>query len=159
MTRNYRIINGALSSLGFVVSALGARHPGTSGEPIPVTAKLSEWKVELSEATVAAGRVAFTITNVGSIPHALEIEGQGIEQETALIQPGSRAILSLTLRPGTYEIYCPVGEDSHKELGMETNLKVLSASSSGSPGSADIKMTPAPAAPLRVPVIQVTGAG
>jgi uncharacterized cupredoxin-like copper-binding protein len=160
MSRNYRIVTCALGGLVLAASSLGAgRHREASGEPAPVTAKLSEWKVELSEVTVAAGPVAFTVTNVGSIPHALEVEGQGIEQETALIQPGSSATLTLTLQPGTYEVYCPVGDDSHKKLGMETHLKVVSASGSRSPGYAEIKTTPAPTAPARIPVIQVTGGG
>src|SRR5256885_7052451 len=52
---------------------------------------LTEWKVELSQATIVAGTVTFTVTNAGSIPHALEVEGQGIEQETGVIQPGASA--------------------------------------------------------------------
>ena len=92
--------------------------------PAAVSARLTEWKVELSAGTIAAGAVTFTVTNVGSIPHALEVEGQGIEQATGVIQPGASATLTLTLKPGTYEVYCPVGNDSHKQLGMETELKV-----------------------------------
>jgi hypothetical protein len=84
----------------------------------------------LSDATVPTGPVAFTVTNGGSIPHAFEVEGHGIERETPLIQPGASATLTLTLAPGTYEIYCPVGEDSHKKLGMETYLKVAGAGES-----------------------------
>src|SRR5213078_1612054 len=99
-----------------------------------VSARLTEWKVELSAGTIAAGAVTFTVTNFGSIPHALEVEGQGIEQATGVIQPGASATLTLTLKPGTYEVYCPVGNDSHKQLGMETELKVAGASSSGSSG-------------------------
>jgi uncharacterized cupredoxin-like copper-binding protein len=96
------------------------------GAPAPaaVNVKLSEWKVELSAGTIAAGTVTFTVTNAGSIPHALEVEGQGIEQETGVIQPGASATLTLTLKAGTYEVYCPVGNDSHKKLGMEAELKV-----------------------------------
>jgi len=92
--------------------------------PAAVSARLTEWKVELSAGTIAAGAVTFTVTNVGSIPHALEVEGQGIEQATGVIQPGASATLTLTLKPGTYAVYCPVGNDSHKQLGMETELKV-----------------------------------
>jgi uncharacterized cupredoxin-like copper-binding protein len=159
MIRNFRTISRALGGLVLAVSLGAASHHKVSGEPTPVTARLSEWKVELSEATVAAGAVTLTVTNAGSIPHALEVEGHGIEQETALIQPGSSATLSLTLHPGTYEVYCPVGEDSHKKLGMETHLKVVTASSAGSPGYADIKMTQPTPAPPKVQAIQVTGAG
>ena len=100
---------------------------GQAGDPVAVSAKLSEWKVELSRMTIAAGVVTFTVTNSGSIPHALEVEGQGIERETDVIQPGQSATLRLTLKPGTYEVYCPVGGDSHKHLGMETRLSVVSA--------------------------------
>jgi uncharacterized cupredoxin-like copper-binding protein len=92
--------------------------------PAAVNVKLSEWKVELSGGTIAAGTVTFTVTNAGSIPHALEVEGQGIEQETGVIQPGASATLTLTLKAGTYEVYCPVGNDSHKKLGMDAELKV-----------------------------------
>ena len=107
-----------------VAALLTANAHFAPSQPIAVTATLSEWKVELSEDRIAAGTVTFTVTNAGSIPHALEVEGEGIEQETALIQPGSRATLTLTLKPGTYEVYCPVGEDSHKKLGMDARLIV-----------------------------------
>ncbi|HEY6784728.1 MAG TPA: hypothetical protein VI159_07235, partial [Gemmatimonadales bacterium] len=68
--------------------------------------------------------VSFVVTNAGSIPHAFEVEGRGVEQETAVIQPGDSAELTVTLRAGKYEVYCPVGNDSHKKLGMEAQLDV-----------------------------------
>jgi len=73
-------------------------------------------------------------------PHAFEVEGQGIEQETTVIQPGSSATLTLTLKPGTYEVYCPVGKDSHKKLGMNTRLTVVGGTHSGSAGYGDSDM-------------------
>ena len=105
--------------------AFGGAPAPKGGAAVSVT--LSEWKVELSARTIGAGTVTFTVANVGTIPHALEVEGQGIEQETAVIQPGASATLTLTLKPGTYEVYCPLGNDSHKKLGMETELKVAPA--------------------------------
>src|SRR5829696_5976482 len=59
--------------------------------PAAVSAKLSEWKVELSQPSITAGVVTFTVTNAGSVPHAFEVEGQGIEKETEVIQPGASA--------------------------------------------------------------------
>src|SRR2546427_828496 len=126
-TRN---VAGALAAL-VVGGPIAHRAPG---DPVVVSARLWEWKVELSASTVPAGTVTFTVTNAGTIPHAFEIEGHGMEKETDEIQPGSSATFTLTLKLGTYEVYCPVGEGSHKRLGMETHLKVAGAQSSGAPG-------------------------
>ena len=161
-----------------VVGALGAAMPARRGSPVAVSAKLSEWTIQLSEATVPAGQVTFTATNGGSIPHAFEVEGNGTERETPLIQPGASATLTLTLKPGTYEVYCPVGENSHKKLGMDAHLKVVGAAGpaaapsaygrgavseklamSGHEATAEANGTTAAAEPIRVtgggPVIQI----
>jgi hypothetical protein len=100
----------------------GQRTPIEDGTPI--TVRLAEWKVELGSASVPAGTIAFNITNAGAIPHAFEVEGGGVEKETAVVPPGGTTSLTLMLRPGQYEVYCPVGEDSHKKLGMLAYLEV-----------------------------------
>ncbi len=137
-------------------AALAAAQPAHRA-PGAVSAKLSEWKVELSEATIAAGPVTFTISNAGSIPHAFEVEGEGIEQETKVIQPGATATLTLNLKPGTYEVYCPVGEDSHKKLGMETHLTVVGSNSAASAGYGSSAMRESPAE--KIQAIGVTSGG
>ena len=174
MTQNPIALTRNVAGL-LLAGGLVAAMPAHRGNPAPVSAKLSEWTIQLSETTVPAGSVTFTVTNGGSIPHAFEVEGQGTEHETPLIQPGASATLTLTLKPGTYEIYCPVGENSHKKLGMETHLKVVSAgatgSSSGPQGTGSEQQAAsdeamgehdgmaAPAKPIRVtgggPVIQI----
>ena len=124
-------------------------------EPVTVNARLTEWHVELSATTVAAGPVTFAVSNTGSIPHAFEIEGKGIEKEIAVLQPGSAGTLTVTLKPGRYEVYCPVGEDSHKKLGMLTRLTVVAGKTGGSmPG-----MKPAAPAGESARMIRVTGGG
>src|SRR5213076_3153941 len=81
----YRESNGVWVGMVLAVALLGAApqpHPGVAST---VNVKLSEWNVVLSQASVAAGPVTFVITNAGSIPHGLEVEGQGIEQEIETI--------------------------------------------------------------------------
>ena len=97
---------------------------GPPAAPTIVTVRLTEWKVEASAPTAAVGQVRFVITNAGTIPHAFEVEGRGLERETRLLQPGQVDSLTLTLRAGSYELYCPVGEGSHEHLGMLTHLTV-----------------------------------
>lgn len=165
-----RTIGAVLFAALGLAAARASRAPAVGsnpGAPAAVSAKLSEWRIELSQHTIAAGGVTFMVANGGSIPHAFEVEGQGIEQETPVIQPGATATLTLTLKPGTYEVYCPVGEQSHKKLGMETHLQVEGAPRSGSAGygSAEMKgssmseMGESPAAAAKVQAIRVTGGG
>src|SRR5678815_3916491 len=125
---------------GLTLAAVPALR--TRDDPASVIVKLSEWKVDLSQSTVTAGTVTFTVANTGTVPHAFEVEGQGIEQETKVIQPGSSATLTLTLKPGNYDVYCPVGGDSHKHLGMETHLRVVSTGSG--PSSPNAKPVDSP---------------
>ena len=165
-----RISNGVSSRTVFPVALLGALvgvaprpHPDA---PSQVNVRLSEWKVELSQQTIATGAVRFAVTNAGSIPHGFEVEGQGIEKEIETIQPGATDTLTLTLKPGTYEVYCPVGEDSHKKLGMETHLKVAGATGSGSSGYGASEMreshqsvSDSPETMAKVQAIAVTSGG
>ena len=165
-----RIVNGVSSRTVFSAALLGALvgvaprpHPDS---PSQVNVRLSEWKVELSQQTIATGAVRFAVTNAGSIPHGFEVEGQGIEKEIETIQPGATDTLTLTLKPGTYEVYCPVGEDSHKKLGMETHLKVAGATGSGSSGYGASEMreshesvSDSPETTAKVQAIAVTSGG
>ncbi|MDO8185048.1 plastocyanin/azurin family copper-binding protein [Conexibacter sp. JD483] len=73
----------------------------------------------------AAGDVTITLDNPSGnqAPHAIEIEGNGVERASGTIEPGSApASVTANLRPGTYTFYCPVGD--HREEGMEGTLTV-----------------------------------
>ena len=76
------------------------------------------------------GTYTFDVKNEGQITHALEVEGNGVEQKTGDIQPGSSATLTVTLsKKGSYEVYCPI--DGHRQNGMEASLSVGGASAGG----------------------------
>jgi plastocyanin len=159
MIRKYPYLLAGAAPLLIVTAAFVPGHRSApAGEAAALTATLSEWKIDLSSETVTAGKVTFTATNAGSIPHALEIEGMGLEQKTQLIQPGQTATLTLTLKPGGYEIYCPVGEDSHKKLGMDTHLKVEGEKATASKySSVEIEQPTGHASAIQA--IQVRGGG
>src|SRR5437879_13121430 len=91
-TRN---VAGALAAL-VVSGPIAHRAPG---DPVVVSARLWEWKVELSASTVPAGTVTFTVTNAGNIPHAVETEGHGKEKETDETQPGTKRTVTAPPKP------------------------------------------------------------
>jgi phosphohistidine phosphatase SixA/plastocyanin len=100
--------------------------PSTQGEGAsPVNVRLSEWKLELSRLTVPTGEVEFTVTNGGTMLHAFEVEGQGLEKDLEPIKVGATSTLRLTLPPGTYSLYCPIDSGAHKRMGMIAHIEVL----------------------------------
>jgi len=104
-----------------------------------VSVRLSEWKVELSRGQVGPGPVSFTVKNVGTIPHAFEVEGKGVEKETAQIAPGDSATLTVDLKAGEYEVYCPIWEGSHEKLGMKSKLHVGTDAAEAEVGSTKVQ--------------------
>lgn len=95
-----------------------------AASPTIVDVTLSEFTIEMP-ATIPAGPVRFAIANAGNAPHNFVIEGQGIRQRVANnIAPGSSAVLNVDLAPGTYTVFCPVGEGAHRANGMELQLTV-----------------------------------
>jgi uncharacterized cupredoxin-like copper-binding protein len=123
----------AAAALLAVLTACGGSSGGGGGRTVDVT--LTEFKVELSDTALQSGEYTFVAKNDGAIVHALEIEGPGVEKKTATLEPGKSAELTVTLKQGTYEFYCPV--DGHKDKGMKTEIRV-----GGSGGGANTK-TPA----------------
>ena len=92
------------------------------GEPLTLTADPSgaiSW--EPSELNATAGSVTIELVNESTTPHAVEVEGNGVEEESDTIT-GSTTELTVDLEPGEYVFYCPVG--NHRQAGMEGQLLV-----------------------------------
>lgn len=121
------VLGGALVPL---LLGAAAFRPGMS--PTAVDVRLSEWKVEVSAATVPAGPVVFHVANAGQIEHAFEVEGTGLEQRSGPIAAGAEGMLNVTLKPGRYELYCPVGDGAHKLAGMKATIEVTAKTSAPS---------------------------
>jgi plastocyanin len=95
---------------------------GGGGETIDVSAPADgSLKFDQSELSAKAGKVTIKFANPSQVPHAVEIEGNGVETETETVADGDASV-STDLKPGTYTFYCPVGQ--HREAGMEGTLTV-----------------------------------
>ncbi|WKX69316.1 copper-binding protein [Streptomyces sp. XD-27] len=111
--------------------------PPTRGgkQATQVDVNMTDFKLALSEKTFKAGAYTFVAKNSGHHDHALEIEGNGDESRTRTLDPGQSAKLDVTLKDGTYQVYCPV--DGHKDLGMKTEITVGGATMNQNPSKGD----------------------
>jgi plastocyanin len=78
-------------------------------------------KFDKTELTAKPGKVTIVMDNPSSVPHAVEVEGKGVEKETKTVTGGT-ADVTVDLKAGKYEFYCPV--DGHRQAGMEGTLTV-----------------------------------
>ena len=76
---------------------------------------------EPAELSAPAGSVTVTLVNESDVPHAVEVEGNGVEEESETITAGETE-LTVDLEAGEYRFYCPVGD--HAQNGMEGTLTV-----------------------------------
>ncbi|MFC9278643.1 hypothetical protein [Streptomyces collinus] len=54
---------------------------------------------------------------------AISVDGPGVrDARTPDLRKGQKAALTVTLKKGTYDLYCPV--DGHRQLGMEQHIHV-----------------------------------
>jgi uncharacterized cupredoxin-like copper-binding protein len=90
--------------------------PAATKVPVSET----EFKITLASTDFKAGEITFEAKNDGKIPHDLAIKGTS--DKTKLIQPGGTADLTVTLKPGKYELYCTV--PGHEAAGMRLNITV-----------------------------------
>jgi uncharacterized cupredoxin-like copper-binding protein len=74
--------------------------------------------------TAKAGKVTLRMFNPTSagMPHGISVEGHGVDSDGPIVAPGKTSTITVTLKKGTYEYYCPV--PGHKEAGMKGTLTV-----------------------------------
>lgn len=88
-----------------------------------ITAVETEFHIQLSSTKLKAGTYSIQVKNSGAVTHALTVDGPGVsDKSTSSIAPGASATLSVTLKAGSYDIFCPVG--NHKAMGMDEHVTV-----------------------------------
>ena len=93
-----------------------------SGEKLTLAADAGALKFDRSELTAKPGKVTITMDNPSDIPHAVSIEGNGVDVDGKTVGNGETSTASTDLKPGTYTFYCPV--PGHEAAGMKGTLTV-----------------------------------
>ena len=114
-----------------ICAALAALSSTATAQAVSVT--LSEWKIGLSRDTVPAGSVTFRVTNNGTVNHGFYVRGDGVDKGTREVPPRQSASLVVTLKPGTYDIFCPMSDESHKNAGMARKMVVIPGGAPAAP--------------------------
>jgi plastocyanin len=106
-------------------TAESTQEPASSGggETIAFSApEDGSLKFDQGDVTAKAGKVTVTFNNPSSVPHAVDIEGNGVDTETETVTGSEAPPIEVDLKPGTYTYFCPVG--GHEEAGMKGTLTV-----------------------------------
>jgi plastocyanin len=96
---------------------------GGGGEQLALLAPADgSLKFDKSKLEAKAGTVTIDFDNLSdSTPHAVEIEGNGVEEKSDTVT-GAKTSVTADLDAGRYTFYCPVGD--HRAEGMEGTLTV-----------------------------------
>ena len=79
-------------------------------------------KFDKTSLSAKPGTVTVTMDNPSDVPHAIEVEGKGVEEEGETVGKGGVSKVTVDVKAGEYEYYCPVG--NHQDAGMEGTLSV-----------------------------------
>ena len=103
-----------------------------SGQPAPGGGASTNLKIaadpsgqlKFDKDTLSAkqGSVTITMDNPSPVPHAVGIEGNGVDKDGDTVSKDGKSVVTENLKPGTYTFYCPV--DGHEQAGMKGTLTV-----------------------------------
>ena len=95
----------------------------SAGETLKLAADSSgQLKFDKSSLEAKAGEVSLVMDNPSSVPHAVAVKGNGLDKDGNTVQQGGVSKVTVALKPGKYEFYCPV--DGHEQAGMKGTLTV-----------------------------------
>ena len=104
-------------------STTAAPKTQTGGSKLQVAADASgQLMFDKTSLTAKAGKVTIDMSNPAPVPHGIGVKGNGVQQKGATVSQGGSSTVTVTLKPGKYEFYCPV--DGHEAAGMKGTLTV-----------------------------------
>jgi plastocyanin len=94
-----------------------------AGETLKLAAEPSgALKFDKDSLTAKAGKLTLEMDNPSAVPHAVSVRGGGLDEDGNTVGKGGVSKVTVDLKPGEYEFYCPVG--GHEDAGMKGKLTV-----------------------------------
>ncbi len=113
-----------------LAASLAGAAPAVDAQGAGGPVRVNETEFKLTPRTLQAtqGIVAIVVTDAGNSTHSFAVENHGEKGHAhdphlkRPLSPGQSATLHIRLKPGRYEIYCPI--PGHESLGMRGALLV-----------------------------------
>jgi uncharacterized cupredoxin-like copper-binding protein len=117
------VAGGVAVALGVTGAGVGTAAQGVQTKTLRANPN-GELKFNKTKLKASPGKVTVVMKNPASsgIKHGIEVEGNGKEKRGKVVKPGKASHVTLTLKAGTYDYYCPVA--GHKQAGMKGKLVV-----------------------------------
>jgi uncharacterized cupredoxin-like copper-binding protein len=130
MSRNLRTITAVAATAAVAVTpaAIATAQPVSAHAARTTTLHLSAQPMKLrfntNHLTAKAGTVTVVLVNPknSGMPHGVAVEGHGVDKDSKIVQPGHTVRLTVKLKRGKYQFYCPV--PGHKQAGMKGTLTI-----------------------------------
>ena len=111
----------AMTGCSLITGSSDLSSPTVSGPRVDVSE--TEFSITLSPQALTPGTYIFAVTNEGGTQHNLFVNGPGVVNlETPTLAPAQTVYLTVTLKPGRYELWSNVGND--KPGGMDVWITV-----------------------------------
>jgi uncharacterized cupredoxin-like copper-binding protein len=115
------ITAAAVAAGGLAASQMASARPGSATLTLSAD-KSGKLKFNKKTLKAAHGKVTIKLSNPSSLPHAIAVEGKGVDKDGKTVRKGGTSTVSVTLKKGRYEFYCPV--PGHKAGGMKGTLTI-----------------------------------
>ena len=111
-----------IAALLVAAAALGVAALASAATTKRVNASKTQLKFTASTVRVSHGKVTLLMGNPSSTQHGIAIKGHGVRKLGKAVGKGGTSRVTVTLKKGTYEFFCPV--DGHEAAGMKGKLIV-----------------------------------
>jgi uncharacterized cupredoxin-like copper-binding protein len=121
MSRNLKALTLTIAIL--LAGLAGTTAMSAAEAPATVEVRLTEYAIEMPH-TLPPGPTTFVLHNEGHKGHSFKLEGPGIADMTpVIVKPNKTGTAQVTLQPGDYKVWCPIGSHSAKGMTMTLTVK------------------------------------